>query len=151
MIDGTKTSLLPLRAQDRGAWTPLWEGYQAFYEVAIAPAVSDVTWARLLDPDEPMSGLLAWEGGNAIGLVHFIWHRSTWTPGDYCYLQDLFVDPAERGGGIGRRLIEAVYAAAAERGCSRVHWLTHETNVDAMLLYDRIAQRSGFVQYRELL
>lgn len=144
-------TLLPLRAADRAAWDQLWAGYQAFYETAIAPEVCDVTWARLLDPDEPVNGRLAWQGGKAIGLVHFVWHRSTWTTGDYCYLQDLFVNPAVRGGGIGRRLIEAVYAAAAEPGCSRVHWLTHETNTDAMLLYDRIAQRSGFVQYRKML
>lgn len=142
---------MPVRAQDREAWAPLWMGYQAFYDVVIAPDVTYATWRRLLDPDEPVNGLLAWDGDAAIGLVHFIWHRSTWTIGDYCYLQDLFVDAAARGGGIGRRLINAVYATAAERGCSRVHWLTHETNVDAMLLYDRIAQRSGFVQYRKLL
>ena len=151
MADPTGTILLPIRARDRDVWTPLWQGYQSFYEVAIAPKVSDVSWARLLDPAEPVNGLLAWKGDKATGLVHFIWHRSTWTTGDYCYLQDLFVDPAARGGGIGRRLIEAVYAAASARGCSRVHWLTHERNVDAMLLYDRIAQKSGFIQYRKFL
>lgn len=143
--------LKPLQAQDREAWAALWAGYQAFYEVAIAPEVSDQTWMRLLDPDEPVNGLLAWYGEQAIGLVHFIWHRSTWTIGDYCYLQDLFVKSTARGAGIGWRLIEAVYASAAESGCSRVHWLTHESNADAMLLYDRLAQRSGFVQYRKLL
>jgi GNAT superfamily N-acetyltransferase len=150
MTDGA-IELGPLRDQDRDAWALLWEGYQAFYQVVITPDVSDTTWARLLDRDEPVNGLLAWDGEKAIGLVHFIWHRSTWTIGDYCYLQDLFVDRSARGKGIGRRLIEAVYAAAAERGCSRVHWLTNETNSDAMLLYDRIAQRSGFLQYRKLL
>ncbi|WP_250890164.1 GNAT family N-acetyltransferase [Sphingobium nicotianae] len=143
--------LIPLRMQDREAWAPLWAGYQAFYKTAIAPEISNLTWTRLIDPAEPVNGLIAWSGGRAVGLVHFIWHRSTWTGGDYCYLQDLFVDDAARSGGIGRRLIEAVYAAAAEKGCSRVHWLTHETNSDAMLLYDRIAERSGFVQYRKLL
>lgn len=147
----TSLTLMPVRAQDREAWAPLWMGYQTFYEVMISPDVTDATWRRLLDPDETVNGLLAWDGDVAIGLVHFIWHRSTWTTGDYCYLQDLFVDAAARGGGVGWRLINAVYVAAAERGCSRVHWLTHEANVDAMLLYDRIAQRSGFVQYRKLL
>ena len=88
---------------------------------------------------------------NAIGLVHHIQHRSCWTVGDYCYLQDLFVDPAARGNGVGRKLIEHVYAAGAAQGCSRVYWLTHESNVEAMLLYNRIAERSGFVQYRKSL
>jgi len=151
MTEAAALTLAPLRPQDRAAWAPLWAGYQAFYKVAIAPEVSETSWARLLDPAEPVNGLLAWQDGRAIGFVHFIWHRSTWTTGDYCYLQDLYVDEAARGGGIGRRLIEAVYAAAADRDCSRVHWLTHETNSDAMLLYDRIADRSGFVQYRKML
>ena len=94
---------------------------------------------------------LAHIDGRAVGMVHWILHRSCWTTGDYCYLQDLFVDPALRGGGVGRKLIEHVYAEAGRAGCSRVWWLTHETNTQAMLLYDRIADRSGFVQYRKAL
>ena len=98
-----------------------------------------------------MGGALAWADGKAIGLVHHIQHRSCWTVGDYCYLQDLFVTDEARGLGIGRKLIEYVYAYAKGRGCSRVHWLTHETNTHAMQLYNNIADRSGFIQYRKLL
>ena len=87
----------------------------------------------------------------SVGLVHTIMHRSCWTVGNYCYLQDLFVDPSLRGRGVGRQLIEHVYAQAQAAGCSRVWWLTHETNRDAMYLYDQVAERSGFVQYRKLL
>jgi GNAT superfamily N-acetyltransferase len=141
----------PLRDQDHTAWMPLWKGYQAFYETDIPPDVSAVTWARLLDPDEPMGGALAWNGARPVGLVHHIRHRSCWTIGDYVYLQDLFVAENTRGLGIGRALIEHVYAFALAQGCSRVHWLTQHTNTDAMKLYDRIADRSGFVQYRKLL
>jgi len=86
-----------------------------------------------------------------VGLVHHIRHRSCWTTGDYCYLQDLFVSPALRGSGIGRKLIEHVYAEASRAGCARVYWLTHETNATAIRLYDRVAERSGFVQYRKNL
>jgi GNAT superfamily N-acetyltransferase len=148
-------STIPIRgfeADDFDAWYPLWRGYQAFYEVDIARETSEVTWRRLLDPAEPMHGAFALgEGGRPVGLVHFIEHRSCWTVGNYCYLQDLFVEPGLRGQGHGRALIEHVYARAREAGCSRVWWLTHETNADAMLLYDRIADRSGFVQYRKVL
>ncbi len=144
-------AIRPLERSDHAAWLPLWRGYQAFYRVDIADAVSDVTWQRLLDPAEPMGGALAWQGEQAVGLVHHIRHRSCWTVGDYCYLQDLYVDGAVRGAGIGRRLIEHVYDVAADQGCSRVHWLTHETNSDAMKLYNRIADRSGFLQYRHIL
>ena len=84
-------------------------------------------------------------------MVHFIYHRSCWTSGDYVYLQDLYVAEGLRGGGFGRRLIEFVYEHAQTHGGSRVHWLTHETNTEAMKLYDRIGDRSGFVQYRKLL
>jgi GNAT superfamily N-acetyltransferase len=130
-------------------WLPLWNGYQRFYEVDIPASVTLKTWARFLDPAEPMYAALAVMGEQALGLVHAVYHRSTWTAADHCYLQDLFVAHAARGGGIGRGLIEHVYADARRRGASRVHWLTHESNHDAMQLYDRIAQRSGFTQYRK--
>jgi len=145
------TQIRPPTEQEYDAWLPLWRGYQAFYKTDIAPEVSDVTWSRLLDPSEPMGAALAWQGTRAVGLVHHIRHRSCWTIGDYLYLQDLFVSPQARGTGIGRKLIEYVYGIARDSGCARVYWLTHETNTEAMLLYDRIAERSGFVQYRRLM
>ena len=144
-------TIRPLAAPDQDAWWPLWRGYLAFYDAAVSDEVGAITWGRLLDPAEPMGGALAWDGARAVGLVHHIRHRSCWTTGDYLYLQDLFVAEGARGGGVGRALIEHVYAVARADGCSRVYWLTHETNSDAMKLYDRIADRSGFVQYRKLL
>ena len=138
-------------AADYAGWLPLWRGYQAFYRVDIPAAVTAETWRRLLDPAEPMWAALAVASGRAVGLVHWIRHRSCWTEGDYVYLQDLFVAPEARGGGVGRRLIEHVYDAARTAGCARVYWLTHETNHEAMTLYDKVAERSGFVQYRKLL
>ncbi len=151
MKDKIEIEIRPLTARDRDDWLPLWRGYQKFYKVEIPEEVTLVTWARLLDPAEPMAGTLAWAAAEAVGMVHAVRHRSCWTIGDYIYLQDLFVTPRYRGAGIGRRLIEHAYRAAEKQGCSRVHWLTHETNQDAMLLYDRIAQRSGFLQYRKIL
>jgi len=143
--------LRPVSAADHAAWLPLWRGYQAFYQVDIPEATTAVTWQRLLDPAEPMHAVLAWQGERAIGLVHWIYHRACWSVGDYCYLNDLFAEPDVRGTGVGRALIEHVYREAQGAGCSRVYWLTHETNEVAMRLYDRVAQRSGFVQYRKAL
>jgi len=131
-------------------WLPLWEGYQRYYEVDIPETVTLKTWARFLDPAEPMHASVAVLGGQALGLAHSIYHRSTWATDDSCYLQDLFVVDEARGSGIGRALIEHVYADAKRRGAPRVHWLTHETNHNAMQLYDRIADRSPFIQYRKL-
>lgn len=147
--DAASVELRAPGADDHAAWLPLWRAYQAFYKVDIPEATTEVTWRRLLDPAEPMHAMLAWQGGRAVGLVHWIYHRSCWTVGDYCYLNDLYAEPDVRGTGIGRALIEHVYREAAAAGCSRVYWLTHETNEVAMRLYDRIADRSGFVQYRK--
>ena len=136
---------------DFDIWLPLWKGYQRFYEVDIPDPVTLKTWARFLDPVEPMHAALAMVGKQAMGLVHSIYHRSTWAAGDSCYLQDLFVAVEARGRGMGRALIEHVYADARFRGASRVHWLTHHSNHGAMQLYESIADRSGFIQYRKQL
>ena len=132
-------------------WRRLWGGYLEFYRTSLPDEMFRLTWQRLLDPAEPMWGALAVVDGAPTGLVHYIEHRSCWTPGNYMYLQDLFVDGAARGRGVGRTLIEHVYAEAASRGCSRVWWLTHETNTTAAHLYEQVAERSGFIQYRHLL
>lgn len=139
-------------ADDRSDWNPLWQGYLTFYKASVDAETTDLTFARLTGGTEPMGAFLAVDGtGRAVGAVHWILHRSCWTQGDYCYLQDLFVIPELRGTGIGRRLIEAVYSRAAQAGASRVWWLTHETNTDAMHLYEKVADRSGFLQYRKVL
>lgn len=136
---------------DHEAWLPLWRGYQAFYKVDIPAETSRLTWARLLDPAEPMFAALALRGGQAVGLVQWLFHRSTWTAGPYCYLQDLFVAPQTRSAGIGRQLIDYVADQARAAQAGRLYWLTHETNEAAMQLYDKVAQRSGFLQYRKAL
>jgi GNAT superfamily N-acetyltransferase len=141
----------PLGDTDRPAWEPLWAGYLTFYGASLAPEVTDTTWARLMDPAEPMHALGCLDGERLVGIVHYIFHRSTWTTGNYCYLQDLFTDEAARGRGAGRALIEAVYERATAAGASRVYWLTQEGNATARALYDKLADRSGFIQYRKML
>ena len=137
-----------LRAEDRPQWNDLWRGYLDFYESELAPEVSDVTFARLLDPSEPMFCLAAEDGGALLGLVHCVLHRGTWSVENFCYLEDLFTAPAARKRGVGRALIEAVYARADELNCSRVYWLTHESNAAGRSLYDQVARNLGFIHYR---
>ena len=132
-------------------WLILWKGYQVFYKTDITDTTTTVTWSRFHDLAEPMNCAVAEVEGRLIGMVHYIQHRSCWSTGDYVYLQDLFVEPNIRGKGVGRALIQHVYARATEAGASRVWWLTHESNSDAMQLYDRIADKSGFIQYRKLM
>jgi GNAT superfamily N-acetyltransferase len=140
----------PVGADERAAWEPLWKGYLDFYKTSVPKEVYDTTWARLHDPDEPMGLLGAYVDGKLLGIVHYLYHRSCWTIGNYCYLQDLYVAEGARKLGLGRALIEAVYAKARTEGASRVHWLTHETNATARALYDTLADRPGFIQYRKL-
>jgi len=145
-------SIQTLASTDFAAWEPLWQGYLRFYETQLGDEVTQLAFERLTDPAEPMYGFLARDGeGRAIGMVNWLTHRATWTRNNYCYLEDLYVVPEVRGSGAGRALIEAVYVAAAELGCASVYWLTHETNTEAQQLYNRIAQRSGFIHYRHKL
>jgi GNAT superfamily N-acetyltransferase len=148
---GGDVVIRPVAGSERAAWEPLWRGYLDFYETALPQATYDATWARLHDPSEPMWLLGGYVDGQLQGIVHYLYHRSCWTVGDYCYLQDLFVAEDARQHGLGRALIEAVYRAAKAAGASRVHWLTHETNATARALYDTLADRPGFIQYRKLL
>ena len=141
-------TIRPLAASDRKAWWPLWAGYLKFYKSTLAPDVTETTFERLTSGKEPMFGLVAEIDGRLVGITHCVVHRSTWARDHYIYLEDLFVAPDVRGAGAGRALIEAVYARANDMGIERVYWLTHESNDTARALYDRVAERSGFIHYR---
>lgn len=151
MSTAAAIAVRPLETGHRKLWEPHWAGYQAFYKVSFTPETTDTTWRRLMDPAEPMHALGAFEGEAMLGIVHYIFHRSTWTVGNYCYLQDLYTDPARRKGGVGRALIEAVYAAATKAHAARVYWLTAQDNAEARALYDKVASFAGFIQYRKVL
>ena len=141
----------PLELSDYEGWLPLWRGYNSFYERELPAPITATAWKRFHDPAEPMHALVAHHDGRIVGIVHYLFHRSTSMIEPTCYLQDLFTIASMRGRGVGHALIEAVYAKANEAGAGRVYWQTHETNATAMKLYDTIADRSGFVVYRKLL
>lgn len=149
-----EVAIRPVTREDYDQWLPLWEGYNAFYErtgpTALAPQITAMTWARFFDAYEPVHALVAESDGRLIGLTHYLFHRSTTAIEPLCYLQDLFTSQAARGKGVGRALIHAVYDRARLAGSPRVYWQTQETNHTAMLLYDKVAERSGFVVYRKL-
>ena len=143
------TRVRRLEERDKPAWLALFEGYIAFYEATVAEDVIEVTWARLMAGSDGLLALVAVdESDMPLGLAHLLFHRSTWSPTWYCYLEDLFVDPARRKAGVGRALIEATYREADARGCTRTYWMTHELNTTARALYDRLASKAPFVQYR---
>lgn len=141
-----------VRRDDFAAWKQLWDGYNAFYgrseQTALPLEVTQITWSRFFDPYEPMHALVAEQSGKLLGLAHFLYHRSTIQVCPTCYLQDLFTVETTRGRGVGQALIHAVYERAKIAGSSRVYWQTHETNTVAMKLYDKVAERSGFLVYR---
>ena len=140
----------PLAAGDRAQWEPLFRGYLTFYKSSLPDEVIDESWLRLLSDDPQFHiGLVAVDSaGDVIGIAHVLFHRSTWSPTHYCYLEDLFVDPERRAKGVGQKLIEAVYAEADKRGCTRTYWATQEFNYRARGLYDKLATKSPFLQYR---
>lgn len=144
----------PIERRDYDQWLPLWDGYNAVYgrsgATALPGDVTASTWSRIFDAYEPVHALVAEQQGRLLGLVHYLYHRSTTSIAPTCYLQDLFTTEDARGKGVGRALIEGVYERAKAAGAARVYWLTHETNDTAMQLYDKVAERSGFVQYRKL-
>jgi len=141
-------SLRAIERSDRARWEPLWRAYLEFYRAPWSDEVAEATFTRIFDPLEPVNALVAERGGDLIGFAHYLFQRSTWLMNSQCYLQDLYVVEAARGGGVGEKLIAAVVGAAKDKGAARVFWMTHETNAVARRLYDKVAQRSGFIQYR---
>jgi len=139
----------PLTAADRAAWEPLWQGYLTFYKASLTPEVTETTWARFLDPAEPMFVHGAFEGGKLLGIVQCVTHRTTWSEKPVCYLQDLFTVPEARGKGVGKALIENIYETARAEGWFRVYWQTYNTNAVAQVLYNKVADRPGIIVYRK--
>ena len=143
-------SIRSVAPTDFAQWQPLWQGYNRFYgRPALPNEITQMTWSRFFDAHEPVYAVVAEKEGQLVGLVHYLFHRSTIYIEPICYLQDLFTNEAMRGQGVGRALIEAVYEQARTAGCPRVYWQTHESNLTAMKLYDKVADRSGFVVYRK--
>lgn len=145
-------SIRPLRPEDQADWRRLWTAYLAFYNATVAETVYASSFARLIGTDaQDFHGLIATVDDQPVGLVHYLFHRHGWKVENTCYLQDLYVDPAARGTGLGRKLIEAVYAAADAAGSPSVYWLTQDFNTEARHLYDRIATLTPFVRYNRKL
>ena len=142
------TSIAPLTAADRDDWLPLWQGYLAFYRSELSSEQTDFTFDRLVAGGELHGAIARDDEGHAVGFVNWLFHPATWSPTAYCYLEDLFVAPDVRGGGVGRALIAHVRERAMDAGSTKVYWLTEETNTTARALYDRVATRSGHIHYQ---
>jgi GNAT superfamily N-acetyltransferase len=141
----------PPVAADHAAWLPLWQGYCTFYRETLPPAVTDGTWPRIIAADGAIRAVVAEDGGRLVGFATYLFHPSSWSLGSYCYLEDLFTAEDARGRGVARALIAAVAEAARSAGADRLYWMTHQDNATAQALYDRVAERTGFIQYRKPL
>lgn len=138
----------PLVADDESQWRELWHDYLAYYETELPEKNYQVAFERLLGDDPSgFKGLVATDGATLLGLTHFVFHPHLWKIENTCYLQDLYARPETRGRGIGRALIEAVYAAADQAGCPSVYWLTQDFNHTARRLYDRVGTLTPFLKY----
>ena len=144
----TDAAIRPLRPGDEVDWRRLWTGYLEYYETRVSDAVYASTFRRLLSgAGGEFRGLIAELGGQPVGLVHYLFHRHCWKIENTCYLQDLYTDPAARGRGVARALIEAVYAAADAEGAPSVYWLTQEFNYRGRMLYDKVGVKTPFIRY----
>jgi GNAT superfamily N-acetyltransferase len=144
----TGPAIRPTAAGDKDSWFRLWQGYLEFYEATLDPRISDATWRRLLDPNEPIHGLVACDAtGVVVGFVNYVLHANTWTDRPVCYLEDLFVDSSARGQGAGRALIEALVDLAKTQGWYRIYWQTKASNATARALYDKVTPVTDWVRY----
>lgn len=134
-------------AADEAAWRRLWEGYIAFYEASVSPEITDETWQRALDADSSLLARLIEVDGQPAGFSISVLHVGTWVSGAVCYLEDLFVDPAYRGQGLGRALIRDLIACGKARNWSTLYWMTRHDN-PARRLYDEFQEADDFVRYR---
>ncbi len=149
MNTAAPVTIRPLRRDDHVAWRALWTAYLTFYDSTLPDAIYESTFARLLGDDpQDYSCLIAEQNGAPVGLAHYLFHRHCWRIENVCYLQDLYADPAVRGTGVGRKLIEAVYAAADVAGAPAVYWMTQNGNHTARQLYDRVGRLTDFIKYQ---
>jgi len=141
------TNVRNIAPGDEAAWRRMWAAYCAYYKVSLTETVTAATWRRIHDPVSPIAGLVAERDGALVGLANYVVHPNTWSAGDVCYLEDLFVDPGARGTGAGRALIDRLVAMAREHGWARVYWHTETENSTARRLYDRYRPADPFVRY----
>ena len=148
MINMNAVTIESAEQKDYASWLPLWINYQTFYRTIISDEVTKLTWERFFTPSEPVYCAVAKYDGKIVGLVHYLFHRSTWAESNYCYLEDLFISEDVRGQHIGKQLIEYVQQQAQKHHASRLYWHTHETNLRGQRLYDWVAKKSGMIEYR---
>jgi ribosomal protein S18 acetylase RimI-like enzyme len=136
-----------LSAPDYDRWLVLWHQYLEFYKHELSVEQTTLTFERLINPDTGFHALVIEQGGQIVGFAHFSFTNSTWSANNDCYLEDLFVDPAFRGMGLGRELINSVKEIAKTQGSRRLYWFTHKDNQTAQRLYDSLAKQNDFLTY----
>ena len=143
--------IITLEQQHFQQWLPLWQSYLIFYKSQMSEEQIRLSWKRITNPEQSdMFGYALIHQDKMVGFVHLIAHMSMWTDKPYCYLQDLFVDESYRNQGFAKKLIEHSYHVCTGK-FDRVYWLTQESNITAQYLYDKVAHRTGFIQYKKSL
>ena len=132
---------------DFEAWSRLYLGYGVFYKVEMNEKTLATVWSWLMDPDHVVEGLVAERDGTLIGLAHFRAMPSPLRAVTVGFLDDLFIDPAARGGRVGEVLFARLKEISAERGWPKMRWLTADDNYRARTLYDRIGVKTSWNLY----
>lgn len=135
-------------AADWTAWHRMWLANCAHHGVTTTEVEVHELWRRILDPAHPVAALVCGgPRGDLVGFATYVVHPHTFSSRMVGYLEDLWVEPSARGGGAGRRMIEALAGRGRERGWRRLYWHCDADNVAARALYDRIARLTKHVRY----
>lgn len=142
------TRIVEVNHSHKSEWLQLWQEYLTFYEENLSLEITNGTWEKFLNPNELMNAFVLFDGDTMVGFIHYVFHPSTWAKGNYCYLEDLFVTENARNKGYARKLINAVREAAKKNNSERLYWVTGESNKVAQSLYNKIAEKTEYFQYR---
>ena len=139
----------PIAEEQLETLLPMIAAYQDFYEAqGVPPEHNREFFGRFVAPSEEGMLIGAWHGEELVGYACLYWHHSSTRAVDTVLMNDLYVDAASRGQGVGRALIEAAAAVARERSCPVLEWTTEPGNVTAQRLYDSTgARRLTWIEY----
>ncbi len=137
-------NIRPVNPEDFPEWLTLWNANNQGHK---NEELTTTTWMRLNDPAVPVFALVAQSDDTLIGLLQYIVHPTTGSIDPVCYMQDVFVDPAQRKKGIARAMIKELEKIAKREKWARLYWLAEAENEPAQALYKTLGHKMNFTLY----
>ena len=133
--------------KDKEIWEKLYKGYADFYKVEINNNILQTVWGWLHDKNHEVQGIVYEIDNNIVALAHYRRMPSPLRGQDVGFLDDLYVEPKNRGQKIGEKLINNIQEISKTKGWNLVRWITREDNVRAKSLYDRVSEKTNWDVY----